>query len=115
MQIDQQLAEISNWIGLPLDKGYQAFLANHGGQFVGDIVRFYGVDEVIERNECYETRLYCPGFLAIGDDSGGRAIVVHSQLSPPEVFVVDHGSMSPEDFELVSSNLLDWVNNGCPL
>ena len=115
MQFNQHLATVESWVGAPIADSYRSFLASHGGQFVGNFVRFYSVDELIERNECYQTLQYCPGFLAIGDDSGGRAVVMSQRMVPPTVFLVDHGSMSPEDFELVSDSLLDWVNSGCPL
>lgn len=113
MQIEQHLAAIERWTGASLSECYRTLVARHGGQFVGDLVRFYSADEVIERNECYETRQYCPGFLAIGDDSGGRAIVIDPQLALPAVFVVDHGSMSRDEFALVSDDLLAWIDRGC--
>jgi SMI1 / KNR4 family (SUKH-1) len=115
MNFDEHLEAVEGWAGTPLSDGYRAFLASHGGQFVGDLVRFYSVDELIERNECYETLEFCPGFLVIGDDSGGRAVMMSQGAIPPTVFLVDHGSMNPEDFERVSDSLLDWVGNGCPL
>ncbi len=115
MALDQDIAAIETWAGVPLAHQYRVFLVSRGGQFVGDFVRFYSADELIERNECYETKLYCPGFLSIGDDSGGRAVIINPQLTPPSVFVVDHGSMSQDDFIVVSESLLDWVNMGCPL
>ena len=115
MQFDEHLTAVESWAGAPFAEGYRSFLAIHGGQFIGEIVHFYAVDQLAERNECYETHLYCPGFLAIGDDSGGRAIVINPQLALPPVFVVGHGSMSQEDFELVSHSLSAWVSSGCPL
>ncbi|TWI44670.1 SUKH superfamily protein [Pseudomonas duriflava] len=115
MTLNQHIAAIEAWIGVPLAHQYRALLASHGGQFVGELVRFYTADEIIERNDCYEVQLYCPGYLAIGDDSGGRAVVISLQLSSPVVFVVDHGSMTPDDFDFVAESLLDWVSKGCPL
>ncbi|MDN3238043.1 SMI1/KNR4 family protein [Pseudomonas sp. WAC2] len=115
MALDQHIDAIEAWAGVPLAHQYRALLASHGGQFVGDLVRFYTADEIIERNDCYEVQLYCPGYLAIGDDSGGRAVVISLQLSSSPVFIVDHGSMTPEDFYLVAESLPSWVSEGCPL
>ena len=115
MQFDQHLGTVESWLGAPVADGYRTFLTSHGGRFVGDVVRFYSVDELIERNECYQTLEYCPGFLAIGDDSGGRAVVMSQRMVPQTVFLVDHGSMNPEHFDPVSGSLLKWVNSGCPL
>lgn len=114
-QFDQHLAAVESWIGVPLADSYKAFLSTTGGQFVGGLFRFYSIDELIDRNECYQTREYCPGFMTIGDDSGGSAIVINPGLVPPTVFLVDHGSMSPADFEPVSESLFDWVRSGCSL
>jgi hypothetical protein len=115
MPLHQIMAAIERLAGVPLADQYQTFLVGYGGKFVGNSVRFYSTDELVERNECYQTQEYCPGFLTIGDDSGGRAIIIDPQMASPAVFVVDHGSMSPDDFELISESLFDWVSKGCPL
>ena len=115
MQINQQVSVIERWLGAQLSHAYRHLLVSQGGKFIGDTVRIYAADEVIERNECHEMQVCCPGFLAIGDDSGGRAIVIDPRPPTSPVCVVDQGSMSPDDFRLVSDNLADWVDLGCPL
>ena len=49
---------------------------------------------MLERNRAFET-LYRPGYPAIGDDSGGRAVVM-ALRSPQALFLVDHGAMTPD-------------------
>jgi len=108
------LAELEGWYGAPLAAPLRAFVLAHGGHEVG-AVRFYAADEIVERNLTYESREYCPGYLALGDDGGGRAVVVHGELVPPTVFVVGHGSMSEPDFIAVGAQLADWLDAGCPV
>lgn len=67
-----------------------------------------------ERNATHETHIYAPGYIAIGDDSGGKAIVIRVP-GGFAVFVVDHGSMSPDDFVEVSRDFTEWLRSGLPL
>lgn len=112
MHDDDVLDAVERWHGAPIASGLREFVAAHGGRAIGE-VRLYAADEWIERNECYETPVYCPGWLALGDDGGGRAIMVHAALTPPTVFVVGHGSMSEADFRRVGEDLALWVAGGC--
>ena len=113
--MDQQYVEIENRLQARLPEACREFIELHGGKFFGDSIRFYAADEIVERNECYETRVYCNGFITIGDDGGGRAIMTDPQSRYLPVFVVGHGSMSVEHFERVSDRLMDWIARGCPL
>ncbi|WP_394537819.1 hypothetical protein PRJ39_17650 [Lysobacter enzymogenes] len=105
-------AAVERWYGAPLAEPLCAFVLAHGGREIG-AVRLYPADEIVERNETYETREYCPGYLTLGDDGGGRAVVVHGALTPPTVFVVGHGSMSEADFVAVAAGLQAWADGGC--
>jgi len=82
-------------------------LRENNGGMVSDQVRLYALDELEERNECYQTSEYCPGFITIGDDSGGRAIICDVECDGP-IYVVDHGSMAPTDFEELAPGLTAW-------
>jgi hypothetical protein len=89
-------------------------LTRFGGQFFHDHIKIYSLSEIAERNETYETSIYCPNFLTIGDDSGGSAFVCEFDGSGP-VYIVGHGSMSPDDFVEVHPSLLLWLTSGCPV
>lgn len=114
MSDEALLAGLERWYGAPLAAPLRAFVLAHGGGEI-DAVRFYALDEIVERNQTYETREYCPGYLTLGDDGGGRAVVVHGGLVPPTVFVVGHGSMSEADFVAVGAQLAGWLDAGCPV
>lgn len=106
---------VEQWSGYAIAPPLRAMLSRTDGAFVGDLVRFYAPDELLERNETYETRAYCPGWLTIGDDSGGSAVVVAPDKWPTPVYLVGHGSMSRADFVEVAEALDEWVRSGCKL
>lgn len=114
MRMPEFIAAIEAWANQALPREYSRLLQTQGGKFVGPSVRLYGADEVIERNQTYESKLYCPGFIAIGDDSGGRAIVIGIGHTSGPVFIVDQGSMSPEDFVQLADSLELWGEQGYP-
>lgn len=80
-----------------------------------EAVRLYSIDEIIDRNEVYETKKYCPGFLTIADDSGGQAVLISLWVSPSPVYLVDHGSMSQEDFTEIAADIRTWIDSECPV
>jgi len=46
------------------------------GAMIEDVVKIYSTDEIAERQQTYEIAEYFPEYLLIGDDSGGRLILV---------------------------------------
>ncbi|QBE66555.1 SMI1/KNR4 family protein [Pseudoduganella lutea] len=101
------------WADAELPDDYLDLLRMRGGEFCNDLVRLYSSDELIERNETNEAKKYCPGFIAIGDDSGGQAIVIAVGKAPGAVYLVDQGSMHPDDFDVIAPDLNTWVAEGC--
>ena len=59
-----------------------------------------------------QATLYCPGYLAIGDDSGGRAVVMALDDHRQALFLVDHGAMTPDCFEPLAPSLEAWLEAG---
>lgn len=110
---DDPFPELERWLKQPLSQKLRAILLQLDGRPCDGRMVFYAPDELLERNETYETQKYCPGWLTIGDDSGGRAIVVSPSLSPPTVFLVDHGDMTPEAFMPIAERLSEWTENLC--
>jgi len=107
------LNDIEEYIGGKLPASYKQFLENHTERFQNDLVVLYLIDELIERNETYETIKYAPGYINIGDDSGGSAFLLKLGEDDPPVHVVGHGSMDPKYMELVSDSFSEWQKNGC--
>lgn len=109
------LDTLKKWANSDLQDQYLAVLRKHGGTFCNEVVRLYGIDEIIDRNEVYETKKYCPGFLTIADDSGGHAVVIALGTITSPVYLVDHGSMSEENFTEIASDIDTWMEKGCPV
>lgn len=90
---------------------YRNFLKNANGFMLNNGCHVYAIDDVVERNQTLNVQEYAPGFLAIGDDSGGRSVLVC--LASGEVFCVDQGSMDPDDMLKLSDSVEEWVASGC--
>ncbi|CAB1083336.1 hypothetical protein D1AOALGA4SA_10908 [Olavius algarvensis Delta 1 endosymbiont] len=104
---------IEDYIGGKLPSSYKQFLESHNERPQNDVVVLYLIDELIERNKTYETTKYAPGYINIGDDSGGSAFLLKLGENDPPVHVVGHGSMDPKYMELVSDSFIEWLKSGC--
>ena len=106
--------EIEAWLGRALPEPYRAFLTVTAEDFLArnDRTLVYGRDAVIERNDSYESKTYCPGCLMIGDDSGGAALVL--SLADGAVHRVDMGAMTPDCFAPVAPSFTAWAEAGFP-
>lgn len=115
MNPENVVAEVERWAQCPLPSIYRQLLPSFRDEIVGEQVLLYPPEVVVERNETYQTKLYCPGYMTIGDDSGGRAVII--SLSDPEcrVFLVGHGSMDPRDFVPLNMTLARWLDADCPI
>lgn len=107
------LDAVKKWADSDLQDRYLAVLRKHGGTFCNEVVRLYNIDEIIERNEVYETKRYCPGFLTIADDSGGHAVLIALGAITSPVYLVDQGAMSEEDFTEIASDIDTWMEKVC--
>ncbi len=107
-------SKFAEWLGAVLPKAYEDYLHAIDGRetLVGDVL-FYDASSLIERNETYEVKAYCPGHFTIGDDGGGRAVVI--RIADGAVLLVDHGAMTPECMTRLGDNFRDWHAAGCPL
>jgi hypothetical protein len=111
---DDAIDAISRWADEELQSGYIELLRVYGGKVINNRVLIYSADDVVERNVTFETKKYCAGYLALGDDSGGRAIVTNLGKVIGPVFIVDHGSMSEGDFVEIASDIRTWMEQGYP-
>lgn len=69
-----------------------------------------------EMNSIYEVDNYCPDYINIGDDSGGRALLLKQRkFNDNSVYIVDHGAMTPESMEVITDDMITWLAAGCPL
>ncbi len=112
---NESLEALTDYVGRPLPARYRELLQASNGLASGEYVVLYAAEDVPERNDTYGARECAPGYLAIGDDGGGRAIMLKLGADDPAVTLVDHGSMSPEDMEFAAKKLSSWIEAGFPL
>lgn len=108
---ESSIQEVGSLLGFKLPECYARLVRLSDGVESETGLVIYGVSDVVERNATFEVAEYAPGYLAIGDDSGGRSVLV-PLVGPCIVYIVDQGSLDPDDFEKVASDLLDWLSGG---
>jgi hypothetical protein len=106
---------IRRWSDDDLQADYVDLLRESGGKVINDRVFIYGADDVVERNSTFETKKYCAGYVALGDDCGGRAIVTNLGKVAGPIFIVDQGSMSEDDFVQIAPDMRTWLEQGFPI
>ena len=108
---EAQINTIEVKVGRNIPIEYRALLLLADGFSLQSGVIIYASDEILERNETFEVSKYAPGYLAIGDDSGGRSFMI--SFDRPGLFIVDQGTMDPGDMQEISQSLNDWISRGC--
>lgn len=65
------------------------------------------VEEIFQRNQDYEIDLYLPGYIMIGDDNGGVAILIETATG--NIYANGLGSLLPEDLKFQANNLEEFL------
>ncbi|BFM18391.1 hypothetical protein R50073_45740 [Maricurvus nonylphenolicus] len=105
------IADIESYFEQAIPSSYKEFLSGHTKEMEGDVY-LYLLQDLIERNDCYETKTYANGYINIGDNGGGEAFIIALGSDDPEVSIVGHGSMDPTLKEFVCSSFSRWVASG---
>ncbi|MBD0675635.1 hypothetical protein ACIQOW_30600 [Kitasatospora sp. NPDC091335] len=74
-------------------------------------VTVYPAGCIGERNTTYEVGRYAPGFLLIGDDSGGRGFLLRADDPDCAVFSSDLGDLDPAGFDVESTHFASWAES----
>lgn len=110
---EQAIADVELAMGMSLPDEMRDLLLAADGFRLDNGVGIYGTDEIEERNATFEVGKYAPGYLAIGDDSGGRAVML--RFGNAGVYWVHQGIMAPEKMTLAAHSLQEWVDGKCPM
>lgn len=95
---------------MPLPEAYVAVLRLTDGFLLSSGVKLYAIGEVEERNRTYDVASCMPGFLAIGDDSGGRMFVMQQQSADGAVYAVSMGVLMIRSAREVAPSLSAWLS-----
>lgn len=86
-----ELAEVSEPLAPPPNVTMARLWRRTPGLYLLDGTAIYGPHSIRERNETYEAAEYCPEWVLIGDDGGGRDI----SCVPRETFSIPHRGVMP--------------------
>ncbi|MCW3467339.1 SMI1/KNR4 family protein [Chitinophaga nivalis] len=119
MADNNPLQIIEQALGITLPGAYVTFLRQQQlmeeGRLMTDLVYLYGLAELAGQNTLYEVQHYLPGYLTIGDDSGGQAICLHCAATDSTVYITGHGALDTGSLQVLSDNFSDWVAQGYSL
>lgn len=85
------------------------FYQRGDGMLIPEGVSIYPLADLAERNQTFEIADYCPGFLLVGDDSGGRGFLVRLNTADPPVFSSGLGDLEPAGFRQEGPRFSEWV------
>ena len=111
----QDIHAFEQALGQALPACYRRLLNDGLEGLRGERVLLYGAGSLMERNATYDTQQACPGFITIGDDSGGRAVMLALANESTAVYLVGHGSMQRDDFEPLADDFTAWLVADCPV
>jgi len=104
------LKQFQNNTGLILPLDLSDFLEFSDGCLLETGVKIYSLDELQERNETYEITEYAPGYILIGDDSGGKGFLLSLQKETSEIYSSGLGDMSPNGFKVIANSFQSWID-----
>lgn len=103
----EQVKQAEAELGSALPPSYAALLAQTDGLSCDGRLVLLATQGIASRNADYEVAEYLPGYVMIGDDSGGVAIVMRVG-GDEAVYEVDMGVMDSSDLRR-SANSLDQL------
>ncbi|MFF4195541.1 SMI1/KNR4 family protein [Nonomuraea sp. NPDC001831] len=71
----------------------------------------YSAGDIGERNATHEVARYAPGFLLVGDDSGGCGFLLRADDPDSAVFSSDLGDLDPAGFDVVAADFASWIES----
>ncbi|QEI08723.1 hypothetical protein FXN63_24905 [Pigmentiphaga aceris] len=89
-------------LGLPATCWLGGFWAAHNGAMLNDLVVIYATDDIAERNQTYDVGTSFPDHVSVGDDSGGRLILM-PKSGAPRFHLLDAGDPFIEDADVFDS------------
>ncbi|MBM7662804.1 hypothetical protein JOC85_003615 [Bacillus mesophilus] len=109
---DIEILKVENEMNAKLPNSYKDLLKTSNGLSTDEGVVIYGTEDIVERNETWETEVYAQGYIAIGDDSGGKVFLMYQGDGDNSVLIVDSGDMTIEHSDIVTSDITQWIKSG---
>lgn len=104
------IEQVQALVSIRLPEEYTNLMLECNGLYsAGDgRLAIHPIEEMPDRNADYEISTYLPEFFMIGDDSGGRAILINEA---GEIYEVGMGSLLREDLEKSAVSLEELLIN----
>jgi hypothetical protein len=103
------VASIQQELGVSFPCDYAGLLAFSNGAFLENGCSIYPAEDVVERNRTFEIADYLPGYVLIGDDSGGTGILL--SLVDGRVCLSGFGDLNPSDLTQLAPSLQAWIDS----
>jgi hypothetical protein len=114
--MDPRLPAIETALGCKLPDAYLRLLTRTSGEVRADGFLLYSMGDLVERNEAFGVAEFLPGYLLIGDDSGGRGFfLLTAEQSESAVLMCDLGGLMPEYTSEIAPSLVCWEQDGFPI
>jgi hypothetical protein len=99
-------------LGLAHHAWLTEFWAQQNGAMLNERVQIYATDLIAERNQTYEIGSSFPGYVSVGDDSGGRLILMPTS-GDTRFHLIDAGDPFIDDAEVFASieALVAYIDN----
>lgn len=108
--IAAHLAAIQTLIGGPIAEAYKRFLDTNVERIRNEVLLLYPAEHVVERNTTTGVHEWTPELLAVGDDSGGRLVVIRHADPLAAPFLIDAGALVPRDLSWLLKPLAEtWL------
>lgn len=107
---DKLIEEVAKRLGIATGSWILEFWKKSDGALLNDQVLIYSISDIEERNHTFQVDKNFKDMMAIGDDSGGRIILIDKN-DAGKFWLVDTGSMSLEASDQFVSldQLLDFI------
>jgi len=109
---DARVEALCKRLGISCASWIVDFWKKSDGALLNDQVLIYSVSDVEERNRTFEIDRDFNGMITVGDDSGGRVLLINKNGSG-NIFLVDSGSVSLEGSHqfVTIDKLLDYIEH----
>lgn len=105
---EDDVRHVQSVVNMRLPDEYKALMLIANGLYANGNLAIHELEDMPARNAEYEVSELLPGYFMIGDDSGGRALLINER---GEVFEVGMGSMSEDDLEKSADSIEDLLVN----
>lgn len=99
----QAIAAMQARLAFRLPPDYAALLRLSNGLSTQGCLMLLELDAIGPRNADYEVQIYLPDYVMIGDDSGGRALLMRADA--PTVYEVGMGSLEEDELAVSARSL----------